>query len=135
MNLLRHYARVVDFVSTLGSELAPSSGKSRDAVRTVELDDSLVRVLHQQKTIQNAKRLAAADWVESELVFTKVADGQYHPHFLSRMLASYTKELNLPRLTAHGLGHTSATLMLASGVPPKVAAERLGHAEPIVILR
>ena len=35
----------------------------------------------------------------------------------------------LPCLTAHGLRHTSATLMLASAVPPKVAAERLGHAD------
>ena len=32
-------------------------------------------------------------------------------------------------MTAHGLRHTSATLMLASAVPPKVAAERLGHAD------
>jgi integrase len=46
------------------------------------------------------------------------------------MLASYTKELNLPGLTPHGLRHTSATLMPGSGVPPKVAAERLGHADP-----
>ncbi len=45
---------------------------------------------------------------------------------LSRLLATYTTELDVPRLTAHGLRHTSATLMLASGVPPKVAAERLG---------
>ena len=48
---------------------------------------------------------------------------------LSRLLAKYTSELDVPRLTAHGLRHTSATLMLASGVPPKVAAERLGHAD------
>jgi integrase len=48
---------------------------------------------------------------------------------LSRLLATYTTELDVPRLTAHGLRHTSATLMLASGVPPKVAAERLGHAD------
>ncbi len=40
-----------------------------------------------------------------------------------------TVEMGLPRLTAHGLRHTSATLMLANGVPPKVAAERLGHAD------
>ena len=36
----------------------------------------------------------------------------------------------MPRLTAHGLRDTSATLMLASGVPTKVAAERLGHSDP-----
>ena len=130
VDLRRRHARVVDFVSTLGYELAPSTGKSRDAVRTIELDDGLVSVLRQQKSIQSAERLAAPAWVETELVFTKITGGQYHPQFLSRMLASYTKELKLPRLTAHGLRHTSATLMLASGVPPKVAAERLGHADP-----
>ena len=42
----------------------------------------------------------------------------------------YREELGLPRLTAHGLRHTSATLMLAGGVPPQVAAERLGHSDP-----
>jgi len=130
VDLRRRHARVVDFVSTLGYELAASTGKSRDAVRTIELDDGLVRVLRQQKSIQSAERLAVPEWDESDLVFTKITGGQYHPQFLSRMLASYTKELKLPRLTAHGLRHTSATLMLASGVPPKVAAERLGHADP-----
>ena len=29
---------------------------------------------------------------------------------------------------------TSATLMLANGVPPKVAAERLGHADPTLFM-
>jgi len=46
------------------------------------------------------------------------------------MLGRLTGELGLPRLTAHGLRHTCATLMLSAGVPPKVAAERLGHADP-----
>jgi integrase len=45
------------------------------------------------------------------------------------MLGRFTAELDLPRLTAHGLRHTCATLMLANGVAPKVAAERLGHAD------
>jgi len=63
-------------------------------------------------------------------VFTRPGGGAYHPQRLSKMLGDYTQELGLPRLTAHGLRHTSATLMLASGVAPKVAAERLGHADP-----
>ena len=73
--------------------------------------------------------LASADFEASDFVFTKPDGGPYHPQWVSRLLATYTKELGLPRLTAHGLRHTSATLMLASGVPPKVAAERLGHAD------
>ena len=79
--------------------------------------------------MQTAEHLAATEWIESDFVFTRPDGGQYHPMNLSRLLATYTTELDVPRLTAHGLRHTSATLMLASGVPPKVAAERLGHAD------
>jgi integrase len=122
--------RVVDFASTLGHDLVPSPGKSRDAVRTVDLDDGLVAVLRRQRKLQREEELAAKDYETTDYVFTKEQGGPYHPQRLSRLLGTYTEELGLPRLTAHGLRHTSATLMLASGVPPKVAAERLGHADP-----
>lgn len=120
---------MVEFVSTLGNELVPSSGKSRDAVRTVQPDDGLVRVLRMQRTQQAQEALAATEHLDSGYVFTKPIGGSYHPQHLSRLLGTYSTELQLPRLTAHGLRHTSATLMLAHGVPPKVAAERLGHSD------
>jgi integrase len=41
----------------------------------------------------------------------------------------------LPRLTFHALRHTAATLMLGAGTHVRVAAERLGHADPAVTLR
>jgi integrase len=129
VDLKNRRVRIVDFVSTLGYDMMPSVGKSREAIRSIDLDDSLADVLRQQKVLQNTERLAASDWVESDIVFTRPDGGQYHPMNLSRLLATYTTELDVPRLTAHGLRHTSATLMLASGVPPKVAAERLGHAD------
>jgi integrase len=108
----------------------PSAGKSRQAVRTIDLDDGLVAVLRQQRKLQAEEQLAASRWQDTDYVFTKPEGGSYHPQYLSRILGTYTSELGLPRLTAHGLRHTSATLMLASGIPPKIAAERLGHANP-----
>lgn len=66
----------------------------------------------------------------TDYVFTKESGGTYHPQTISKLLARLSVEVGLPRLTAHGLRHTSATLMLASGIAPKVAAERLGHADP-----
>ncbi len=130
VDLTRRVVRVVDFASTLGHDLVQSSGKSREAVRTIELDDGLVRVLRAQRAAQNQERLASAAYEASDFVFTKPDGGSYHPQYLSRLIGRYSEELKLPRLTAHGLRHTSATLMLASGVPAKVAAERLGHADP-----
>ncbi len=121
--------RVVEFSSALGYEVVPSAGKSRDAVRTIDLDDQLVAILRAQRKRQASECLAAAEYVESDHVFTRVEGGPYHPQSLSKQLASLSVLAGLPRLSAHGLRHTSATLMLANGVPPKVAAERLGHAD------
>jgi integrase len=136
VDLDRRSVRVVEFVSTLGHDLLPSNGKSRDAVRTIVLDDGLVRVLERQRQLQTEDRDAAGGkWHESAHVFTNPDGRPYHPQRLSRILGAYTAELGLPRLTAHGLRHTSATLMLAGGVPPKVAAERLGHADPTLFIR
>jgi integrase len=122
-------ARVVEFATYVGYEVVASDGKSRDAVRTIDLDKGLVRVLRAQRAQQASERLAAASYETSDHVFTKPAGGAYHPQYLSRSLGKLTAELGLPRLTAHGLRHTCATLMLANGVPSKVAAERLGHAD------
>jgi len=135
VDLEHRTVRVVEFVSTLGHDLLPSTGKSRDAVRTIALDSGLVGVLDRQRVLQS-KELDGRDGAQSSRhVFTNPDGLPYHPQRLSRMLGVYTAELGLPRLTAHGLRHTSATLMLAGGVPPKVAAERLGHADPTLFIR
>lgn len=109
-----------------------SAGKNRDAVRAIDLDPGMVGVLRRQRTRQAHERLAARDYEETDHVFTKPVGGPYHPQYLSRTLAQFAEELGLPRLTAHGLRHSCATLMLANGVAPKVAAERLGHANPML---
>jgi integrase len=130
VDLERRRVHVVEFVSALGYDLVASSGKSRDAVRSIELDAGLVRILRAQRKKQAEEQLASPTYVESDHVFTRPTGGRYHPANLSKLPRRMTSEVGLPRLTAHGLRHTSATLMLAKGVPPKVASERLGHADP-----
>src|SRR5665213_784323 len=128
------FVRVVEFSTVLRHEVVSSPGKSKDAVRSVDLDPGLIRVLKLQRTEQAKERLAALSYDESDHVFTKPSGGPYHPQYLSRLLSRTTEELGLPRLSAHGLRHTCATLMLANGVPPKVAAERLGHSDTTLFL-
>ena len=129
VDLDRRVVRVLEFASTLGHDVVASTGKSRDAVRTIELDSGLVGVLRRQRELQAEEARASSTYEATDYVFTQENGGAYHPQRLSKMLGDYPEELDVPRLTAHGLRHTSATLMLASGVPPKVAAERLGHAD------
>jgi integrase len=130
----RRRVHVVEFATVVDYELIASVGKSAGAVRSIELDSRLIGVLKSQRQLQAEERLTVSRYEASDYVFTKPEGGAYHPQYLSRTLGNYSTELGLPRLTAHGLRHTSATLMLANGVPPKVAAERLGHADPTLFM-
>lgn len=127
--------RINEFATSLGYELHASEGKSTDAVRTIDIDDLLIGVLRNQRRTQVTEQLACLDYVESDYVFTTPSGGSYHPQYLSKLLATTSTELGLPRLTAHGLRHTCATLMLDQQVPAKVAAERLGHADPTLFIK
>jgi integrase len=79
VDLERRRVHVVEFVTALGYDLVPSSGKSRDAVRTFELDDRLLRELRAQRKLQAEERLAAEDYIDSDFVFTCPTGGPYHP--------------------------------------------------------
>ena len=134
VELDRKVVRIREFASPHGYELKPSVGKSRDAVRTIDLDDMLVSVLRLQRRYQAEEQLGAKKYEDCDYAFTRAYGGAYHPQTVSQGLARRSEAHGLPRLTAHGLRHTSATLMLANGVPPKVAAERLGHADPTLFM-
>ena len=103
--------RVVEFSTYVGHDVVPSTGTSRDAIRSIDLDDGLVEVLRDRRCQQAAEQLAATSYEASDHVFTRPAGDPYHPQQLSRRLGELTAELDLPRLTAHGLRHTCATLM------------------------
>jgi len=52
-------------------------------------------------------------------------------HALPKLL----EKAGLRRLTPHGLRHGAATLMLSAGMPMRVIAEQLGHANPAMTAR
>ncbi|MBL8777539.1 MAG: site-specific integrase [Acidimicrobiales bacterium] len=133
VDLDRRRVRIVEFATSLGWDLVASDGKSVTSRRIIDLDDSLVQVLRAQAHQQRFEARAPG-YEATEYVFTKPAGGSYHPQHLSKTLADLSVAAGLPRLTAHGLRHTSATLMLDQGVAPKVAAERLGHADPTLFV-
>ena len=51
-----------------------------------------------------------------------------HSDKLARKFKAILRKAGLPLNRLYDLRHTSATLALAAGVPPKVVAEQLGHA-------
>lgn len=50
-------------------------------------------------------------------------------HFQSNLFEPLPAMAELPAIRFYDLRHTSATLLLAAGVHPKVVQERLGHTQ------
>lgn len=64
----------------------------------------------------------------SELVFTSPAGRPIYSDKLAKKFKAILREAGLPMIRLYDLRHTSATLALSAGAPPKVVAEQLGHA-------
>jgi integrase len=63
------------------------------------------------------------------------ADGQpLKPDSLTHEFVRFIAGTNLPKVRFHDLRHSHATHLLASGVHPKIAQERLGHATIAITL-
>lgn len=54
--------RIVDFATALGWDLVASPGKSATSVRTIDLDDGMVRVLERQREVQRFRPGPRATW-------------------------------------------------------------------------
>lgn len=117
---------------------APRTGepKTARARRTVTLMPTTVAALRAHRARQGAERLACGpDYAGHNLVFcTPIGTAAAHGTVLTAFRAAL-RRAGLPEtVRLHDLRHTSATLMLAAGVNPRVAADRLGHASVAMTL-
>jgi integrase len=87
-------------------------------------------VLETLKSLQSRRiQRNGCSWPASaELVFTTPAGPPIHSDKLAKRFKAILRQASLPIIRLYDLRHTSATLALAAGVPPKVVAEQLGHA-------
>lgn len=103
----------------------PKSGEGR----LIDLDGRTVTVLRAWRKRQREERLAAGSgWIGS--VFTDEFGHPLHPHAVFGYFERAVRDTGLPVLNFHGLRHSHATVLLRAGVPVRVVAERLGHADP-----
>jgi integrase len=88
-----------------------------------------VATLKRWKATQNEERLSLGPaYRDFGLVFT-IPGGALisHQNLARRDFARLTEAAGMPRIRFHDLRHTSAFLLLAANVNPKVVSERLGH--------
>jgi integrase len=117
--------------------------------RVVSIDDETIAVLREHKADQAADQLKAGDsWrgVKDGYVFTTGWGEPIYPDTVTSLMTKLIRAHNepgkgprpkdqLPHARLHDLRHIHATTLLLSGVPVRVVAARLGHADPAITLR
>lgn len=103
--------------------------KTRRSRRTVVLPPEAVEALRQQRRQQDQERQSRGpDYAGYNLVFASRFGTPLLARNVIRSFKAALERAGLPStLRIHDLRHATATLMMAAGVHPKVAAARLGH--------
>jgi integrase len=121
--------RVTKTLITVDGRVEIGEPKTKRSRRAVALDAHTASILRRHKALQARRRLALGDaWNDTGTVFDDGAGSHLRPDRVSKTFTRLAAAAGLQRIRFHDLRHTAASLMLAAGVPAKVASERLGHA-------
>ena len=101
----------------------PKTGAGR---RKIVLAADIIQALQGHWRAEHRGRRAPK---AGDFVFTAASGNHVQPRHLDRTYRALTQEAGLPRIRFHDLRHTSASLLIRRGVPAKVVADRLGHAD------
>jgi integrase len=105
---------------------SPKSGKGRTVALSLTVVDELRS--HRVKRAQELLRLGAG-LSDDDLVISHADGSAVAPIYISQHWARAIRTTQLAHLRFHDLRHAHATHLLANGVHPKVASERLGHSK------
>jgi integrase len=98
-------------------------------MRTIPIATPAVDALRAHRLRQAEQRLAAGvGWQDSGLVFTPPDGTPIEPTRVNVLFDRAIARAGVLRITFHELRHTTATLLLAAGVPLPVVSAILGHA-------
>lgn len=103
--------------------------------RTVALTALAVEELRRHKIRQAEELLRLGLRQSDDMYVVAQADGHpLKPNSLTHEFVRFIAGSGLPKIRFHDLRHSHATHLLASGVHPKIAQERLGHATVAITL-
>jgi len=103
--------------------------------RLIALPVLAVAELRQHRTRQAERVLRLGIALnEDHYVCARLDGGPSHPTRLTRLFRQFMRDHKLPPIRFHDLRHSHATHMLAAGIHPKIAQERLGHSSIAVTM-
>ncbi|SNY26922.1 Site-specific recombinase XerD [Orenia metallireducens] len=103
--------------------------KTKSSKRLITISKGVVEVLKRIKKKQTEKRLKLKNhsYNKYNLVFCEDDGRVCNPYTVTRRWNRIAEKAGYPDIRLHDLRHTHATLLLSSGIHPKVVQERLGH--------
>lgn len=123
-NRAEHHVKISKSLSETKGEKKVSTTKTKKT-RIEYYPKELEDLLDKHLEIDKLKRQQLG--VENNLIFTGMDGGFIPKKTISDWFRRFLIRNKLKRITFHGLRHTSATILLANGIPLKNVAERLGH--------
>ncbi len=112
----------------VGYEVHQTRGKTRNARRSIALDDTTLAVLEGWRAYQAAEFAAVGIDNPGRWVFTDGDGDPVHPHALYEAFRRVVHNAGVTTIRFHDLRHTHGSLLIRDGIPIKVVSERLGHA-------
>jgi integrase len=104
----------------------PKSAKSK---RTIALSSFAIVVLREHREKQEVIRASLGiPLKDDDLVFNTPEGKPLRPNTITRAWSTLATRAGVKVIRLHDARHTHASLMLKSGVHPKIVQERLGHA-------
>ena len=110
------------------NQIAIGEPKTKNARRLVDLDsETVLQLKYWRDRVAGGRALYPDLWQDVGLVFVDELGLPLNPPTVTRIFVRAVEAAGLPEIKLHGLRHSHATAMLASGISPKIAQERLGH--------
>jgi len=123
-----HITKANQYIPGMGT--FEKSTKTESSNRVIKLPNEMMDLLYEYKSWQFEERLKMGDrWNDSGKIFTQENGLPIHPDSITAWTKEFREAHSFPHFTPHSLRHTSATLLIMSGVPARAVAARLGHAD------
>jgi len=127
INFEKKTAKIIDNVTEVNTKPITKAPKSESGKREISIPDSLMTMLENAYHEYLSRKSINKDL--EDYVIVKESGKPYKPSWFSLKVRRFLKKSDLRRIRLHDMRHTSATLMLQVGISPKVAQQRLGHAD------
>jgi integrase len=103
--------------------------KTKSSNRIIKIDDVLLLFLRQYRQAQ-AEQIAAAGsrWTDNNLVFPSLTGGYMSANLPTKIVKRCIKDTDIdPKLHAHSMRHSFASILIDSGANVKTVQDALGH--------